>query len=249
MRRFTGCFIALALLATLAWGQEAPESSQPKPLDVAKACVDNADWSGAIDAYASFLRGLTTRDYRDKKTFSWILEAFEKQAQGNPPDYEPFVQVIKSKLPKTRGEKGDSLLVWRLHALLAEIARRQGNAEEEAREIGIAIDWYPNTTYGDPATQSRLQHLQNDAALLRAKNDPAKGESYLLDEFLRDERFDFVYLKPWQEFYKDKPEAYQDLARRVVETYAQKIKRYPAKTDLLTHYQKLTEEALGTSPQ
>ncbi|MDX9971468.1 MAG: hypothetical protein RBU21_00620 [FCB group bacterium] len=248
MSRFSGCFVAFGLLTALAWAQDAPEAAKPKPLDTAKASVDNADWSAAIDAYTAHLRGLTTRDYRDKKTFSWILEAFEKQAQGNPPDYEAFQQIVKGKLPRNR-EKGDPLLVWRLHALLAEIAARQGNDPEVLKATEVAIDWYPNTTYGDPATQSRLQHLYNDAALLRAKSDPAGGETYLLDEFLRDERFDFVYLKPWQDFYNDNPEAYQDFARRVLETYDQKIKRYPAKTDLLTHYRKITEEALGTTPQ
>ena len=245
MRRHTVCIVAFGLLAAVAWGQAPTET--PQPLDAAKACVANADWAGAIDAYANYLRGLTTRDFRDKKTFSWILEEFEKKAQGSAPDYEAFKQVVKAKLPKTR-EKSDSLLAWRLHALLAEIARRQGNADEDAKETGLAIDWYPDTACGEPATQSRIQHLYNDVALARAKADPVAGEGYLLDKLLRDPRFDFAYLPPWQAFYEGKPDAYQALVRKVIDTYDQKAKRNPAKADMLAHYRKLAEEELAAAP-
>jgi hypothetical protein len=249
MERLGRCLALFALMGCAAWGQQAaPET--PKPLDTAQACVEKGDWSGAIDAYAAYLRGLTTRDYRDKKTFAWILEAFEKQAPDGKPDYEAFKQVIRGKLPKYRGEKGDSIQVWRLHLLLADIARRQNNPDEAAKETGIAIDWYPETAYGDPATQSRLQHLYNEAALARAQADPAAGETYLLDKLLRDQRFDFAYLPPWRAFYETKgdPAAYPAFVRKVIDTYDQKIKRYPAKSDMLTHYRKLTEEELATAP-
>lgn len=240
-----GAVLAAPVLATAELPPEAVH-----PLEVAKALVGGGDWSGAINAYADHLSKLTTRDYRDKKTFQWILDAYEKQAPESGPDYEAFKDILKAKLPKSTRDKADPVLTWRVHDLLARIAKRQDKAEDARKALEKAIETYPDVPYGEPAAQSRLQHLYNEVALMRAEDDLAGAEAYLLGAFLKDPRFDFVYLPPWRALYESAgtPEQYQAWVTRVIEAYDKKIKEVPAKADMLHHYRWLLQQELPPPP-
>lgn len=247
MRTRLGLLILGMLAVPFVWAQPTelpPEATHA--MEMAKALVGGGDWSGALNAYADYLGKLTTRDYRDKKTFRWILEEYERQAPQGKPDYETLKAVARAKLPKSSREKADPILTWRLHLLLADIARREGKDAEYRQALERAIAAYPDVAYGEPAKQSLLQHLYNEMAFQRAREGIPAAEGYLLDAFLEDPRFDFVYLPPWRKMYEEAgtPELYEAFARRVVETYEKKAERYPAKADVLNHYRWALEQQL-----
>jgi len=203
----------------------------------------------AIDAYTEHLRKLTTWDFRDKKTYDWILEAFEKTTPEGKPDYQAFRQSVRAKLPRPKA-KADPISTWRLHLLLSRVAGKQGNEPEARQELQLAITTYPDVAYPEQETQSRLQHLYNEAALARAKEDPVAGEEILVQGFLKDPRFLYVYLPPWKEFYAsiNTPEKYDALIQRIIAACDQKAQRFPAHSDALTHYRRLYAEELAAKP-
>jgi tetratricopeptide (TPR) repeat protein len=233
----------LCVLAVLPAAAEFPEESLPA-LETAKQKVAEGQWDEAIDAYAEHLGKLTTRDFRDKKTFNWILDAYEKAAPEGKPDYQPFWKIVERKLPRDRS-KADPVVTWRLHMVLAEIALRVKDSSEAAKQLELAIDRYPDVAYSEPDTQSRLQHLYNTAAFLKAEKKVEDGEDYLVKSLREDPRFVYPYLRPWREFYAEAgtPERFAGLLERILEAYDAKIKEADSdRADTLAHYRRLIAE-------
>lgn len=251
MRAFLCAHVMLMVCgasASAATYDGLPEEARHS-LEMARTLVAAGDWSSAIEAYADHLKYLTSRDFRDKKTFEWILEAFEK-AGGPPTDYEPLKAVVKSKLPSGRS-KPDPIMTWRLHYLLARIAQREGNVKESETRLQLAIDAYPDYLYSMPEKESFLQHLYNELALSKAKVDVDAAEKFFLDRFVKDPRFDYLHLPPWKSFYDSAgtSERFSTLCGRAVEAYGKKAEAFPAKADMYTYYQRrLAGEAESPKP-
>lgn len=216
----------------------APEAPPAAPLDEARAAAESAEWGRALDAYTEHLRGLTTREYRDKKTYVWLLDELEKAApEGAEVDREPLAEAAEARLSKS-GKEADPVTDWRLHHLLAEIAARDGNADEARSHRLEAIKAYPSIVYAEPDKHSRLQHLYNEVARAQAEKDPEAAEKYLLDSFLEDSRFVYVYLPPWRDVYEDEPEKFEAFRLRVLEAYDAKAEKSPDLADALVHYRR-----------
>ncbi len=229
--------VVCGLCASVGAWSEIPEEARHS-LDMARTLVAAGDWSSALEAYGDHLRHLTSRDFRDKKTFEWILDAFEKSLE-KPIDYEPLKAVVKSKLPSGRS-KPDPVMTWRLHHMLARMAQREGNTKEYETRLQLAMDAYPEMHYSMPEKESLLQHLYNELALSKAQTDVDAAEKSLLDSFAKDQRFDYVYLAPWKSLHDNAgtPERYAALRERVIEAYGKKAENLPAKADMYTYYRR-----------
>lgn len=223
----------LLMAMTFGVGTDTLDAAFPEdslaPLKEAQRLASEEVWSGAIDAYTDHLSKLSTRNYRDKKTYEWILLEY---VESNPNQLEPLKSLVEGKLTAI-GEEADAIRSWRLHQLLSRIAEKEGGAEEQKRQLMMAIKSYPKVRYAEPSKHSKLQHLYNEVALQMAESNLENAEEWFLDNFSKDERFDFVYLPVWKSFYdeRDQPERYEVLITKAIVAIDGKSNASPERSD------------------
>lgn len=203
----------------------------------AQSMADAHNWAGAIDAYGEELRGISVEQYRDKKDFGWIIDAYAKASpDGAAPGggmWEPLKKIFQQKITQ---HADDAIFAWRLHRGLADIAERAGDAAGEKTELEQAIKAYPVVNDSDPARHSSLQHLYNQYGLLLAKDHVADGVDYVSAKFAADERFVYFFTSPWKQLLKDQPNQYRDLIKKVLASYDDKAKQHPEQGEMLMKY-------------
>ena len=183
---------ALTQRAGLRPAAEPARGEAADPLDRYQAQIAAKEWSAAVDSYLAFLADLTPGQYRDKKDFGGLLDAY---AAANPNDLVGLKTLAADKLEQ---HKANDLAAWRLHRLLADVAKREGDAAAERERA--AIDAYPKVDYPEPAKHGSIQHLYNRLAVLTAAAEGgAAAQELLLKAFASDERYVAFYLPPLKE--------------------------------------------------
>ena len=233
-----------AIRRTLA---KTPPLLVPGDGEAHKAAVSR--YREEISVRTQRLAGITPGGYRDKKTYSQLVgDVEEGVGDGQPPDYSALREALLGRLEELGGAV-DPIATWRLHHALAEIAEKEGLLEDAKEAYRDAIETYPDVRYSAPRKQSKLQHLYNAAALCRARKDVLAGEEFLIDRFSEDDRFLYVFVRPWVTFYEANGHADRlpGLWQRLAQAYTLKAERLPKQeATLLEQYRSELPDRAGS---
>lgn len=243
-----------AVAAALCWIVGLPFAahavSEPQEAGVASTqavrAAQSRDWAGALDSFGVYIEKLTLRHGRDRMLLGWILDEYVRTlpVTRNAPDLEPFASIVDEKIEESAERP---LMLWRLYVLKADIARLSRDLAAHDAALKAAIDAYPEVAYPDPASQSYLHTLYNEAAFSIAAHDLPKAEATILQQFQDDRRFVYFDIEPWRTFHRrtGNPHRTADLARKVLDAYQAKIDAFPDLADTLTWYRLQLVEVHG----
>ena len=185
--------------------------------------IERGDLLAAVDAEMGrvLLRAANGHPYKDKIDLTGIYEGYREKHRPNAEQVVSLMEGVVAYGERQHGvEHG-----WRVNHLLATMALDLGDARWAATHLDHALQTYPDVQYSNPTNHSKFQHLINErAGLVWDSDGVAAAESYALDQFRTNPKFDHFYDGWWRERYEEtgQLDRLTDLRRRVESIRASK---------------------------